>query len=250
MRILYVNPVGSGALDGYFEEHLAGAAGSDVAIDVCHLELDEAASSPFLPALPFYHGALFERLKQGEEEGYDGLVIGCSGDPGLIEARRMLRVPVTGPLEAALHLGALMHQRIAILIADGFEAHLLYEDLARYYGLSHVVSEQLIVPMDYPDPKRLARLMRDDPDEASRLVLERHCEVLVTTALELASGAVARGAGVVYAGCTLWTGAMLQPFRAALGVPVIDPGQAAVLAVAAAARARAGTPLLSEAPTA
>jgi allantoin racemase len=240
MKILYVNPVGSGTLDAWFEEQLAGCAGPDVAVETCHLELDGDAKSPFLPQQPFFHGVLHERLARAQDDGYDAAVIGCSGDPGLVEARRMLEMPVTAPLEAALHLASVLHQRVAILVADGFEAHVLYQDLARIYGLSHVISEILTVPMRYPDAERLERLMRDDPDTACGLVLERHRAVLEDEALELARGALQRGAGAIYAGCTFWTGSRLQPFREALGAPVVDPGQAAVLLAAAAARARQG----------
>ncbi len=242
MKVLYVNPVGTGTLDAWFEEQLAGCAGPDVAIETCHLDLEGDARSPFLPQQPFFHGALHERLARAQDDGYDAAVIGCSGDPGLIDAKRFLRMPVTAPLQAALHLGAVLHQRMAILVADGFEAHVLYQDLARYYGLEHVISEIVTVPMTYPDPALLERLMRDDPDAACHLVLARHLAVLAEEALDLARGAVERGAGAVYAGCTFWTGPQLQPFRDAVGVPVIDPGQSAVLLAVAAARARQGAP--------
>jgi Asp/Glu/hydantoin racemase len=235
LRIKYVNPVGSGDLDAHFEEQLAGCAGDDVEVVAGHLELPHAPDDPFLPRQPFYQGILFEALKGAEDEGFDGAVIGCSGDPGLLEARRFLRMPVSAPLEAALHLSASLHQRVAILVADGFEAHVLYRDLARYYGLGHVIGEILTVPMEYPDLALPA------------LVLARHEAVLAGPALELARGALERGAGVVYAGCTLWTGEMLGPFRRELGVPVIDPGQAAVLMAAAAARARRGAGRATEA---
>jgi allantoin racemase len=238
MRILYVNPVGTGTLDAWFAEQLAGCAGADVAVDTCHLDLEGDAKSPFLPQQPFFHGVLHERLFRAQEEGYDAAVIGCSGDPGLIDAKRFLQMPVTAPLQAALHLGAVLHQRMAILVADGFEAHVLYQDLARTYGLDHVISEILTVPMTYPDPGLLERLMVEDPDAACHLVLDRHLAVLAEEALDLGRAAVERGAGVVYAGCTFWTGPQLQAFRAALGVPVIDPGQSAVLLAVAAARAR------------
>jgi allantoin racemase len=236
VRILYVNPVGSGELDGYYEELLAGAAGADAEVRATHLDLPEVPKSPFLPQEPFYMGALQKTLKRAQDDGFDGVAIGCSGDPGLLDARRMLRIPVAGPLDSALHLAAQLHQRVAILVADGFEAHILYQDLARYYGLSHLISEILTVPMTYPDPERIERLMREDQSEAMRLIMDRHRAVLSQEAVGLARGAVQRGAGVVYAGCTFWAGDMLDPFREELGVPVIDPAKAAVAMAAAAAR--------------
>lgn len=246
LRIKYVNPVGTGELDGYFDEQLAGAAGDGVSVDVCHLDLGIAPDGPFLPRLPFYQGVLFETLKRAEDDGYDAAIIGCSGDPGLFEARRMLRIPVTAPLEAALYLAATLHPRVAILVPDGFEAHVLYQDLARHYGLGHLISEILTVPMEYPDAAHLRRLMHEDPAAGCALVIERHRAVLSGPALELARGVLKRGAGVVYAGCTLWTGEMLEAFRAELGAPVIDPGQAAVVMAAAAARVRRGAERLLE----
>jgi allantoin racemase len=228
LRIKYVNPVGSGELDAYFEEQLAGCAGEDVAVSVGHLDFPEAANSPFLPREPFYQGLLFETLNAAQDDGFDAAVIGCSGDPGLLEARRFLSMPVSAPLEAALHLAASLHQRLAILVADGFEAHVLYRDLARFYGLDHLIADILTVPMEYPD------------EGTTSLVIDRHRAVLDGVALDLARGAIERGAGVVYAGCTLWTGDMLANFRRDLGAPVIDPGQASVLMATAAARARRG----------
>ena len=240
LRIRYVNPVGTGELDAYFAERLEGCAGPDVKVDVSHLPLGAAPEGPFLPRLPFYQGILFEQLKAAEDSGYDGVVIGCSGDPGLFEARRFLRIPVTAPLEAALHVGATMHPRVAILVADGWEAHVLYRDLARHYGLEHVISEILTVPMEYPDPKLLERLMETEPARGCEMVIERHRAVLVGDALKLARGALERGAGVIYAGCTLWTGEMLNGLRRELGAPVIDPAQVAVMIAATAARTRRG----------
>jgi allantoin racemase len=230
LRIRYVNPIGSGALDAYFDEQLAGSAGADVEVSTVHLELGEGEHGPFLPRQPFYQGVFFETLAEAERQGFDGVVIGCSGDPGLAEARRMLRIPVAAPLDSALHLAAQLGQRVAILVADGFSAHILYQDLARQYGLQHLISEIITVPMSYPV---------GDLSETEH-VLDRHRAVLGDVALELAQGAIERGADAIYAGCTLWTGEMLGPFRERLGVPVIDPAQAAVAMAVAAARVRAG----------
>lgn len=247
MRIRYVNPVATGGFDAHFEEQLAGCAGPDVEINVVHLSLPVPADSPFLPQEPFYQGVLYEAMRQAQDDGDDGVVIGCSGDPGLIDARRSLSIPVTAPLDSALHLASQLGQRVVILVADGFKAHVLYRDLARYYGLDHLISEIITVPMEYPDPTLMAQLMRDDPDEASRIILERHAEVLENVAVDLAHGALSRGADVVYPGCTFWTGEMLNGFREALGAPVLDPGISAVVMAVAAARARASQPTATRA---
>jgi len=96
--------------------------------------------------------------------------------------------------------------------------------------------------MEYPDPGLLARLMATDPTRGCEMVLERHRAVLAGPARDLARGALERGAGVIYAGCTLWTGEMLSGLRQALGATVIDPAQVAVMVAASAARTRIGQP--------
>lgn len=246
MQIRYVNPVGTGVLDGYFAEQLKGCAGPDVEVTVSHLDLPETPDSPFLPEKYPFYDALHREVKRAEEGGCDGVVIGCSGDPGLIDSRRMMSIPVTAPLESALHLTALLGARVAILVAEGFRAHILYQDLARYYGLEHLISEIVTIPMSYPDPEDLERLMRIDPGEASHLVVERHRAVLENEALDLATQAVDRGADIIYPGCTLWTGSMLEGFRSALVVPVLDPGASGIQMAVAAARARVGNSSLAE----
>lgn len=237
MRIRYVNPVGSEAVDAHFARQLAGAGGPDAEVEVVHARAGADADGPFLPPAVSSHGAMLEALAAAEADGCDAAVIGCSGDPALLEARRALRIPVAAPLDAALHVTAQLHQRVAILVADGFEAHVLYRDLARCYGLDHLVSEIVTVPMDYPQTHGGA-----DSDAETMAVIDRHRDVLDGAALELARGALERGAGVVYAGCTFWTGAMLRPFAEALGAPVLDPARGAVALAAAAVRAQASLP--------
>lgn len=39
-----------------------------------------------------------------EREGADAVLVACSGDPGVSEARSLLRIPVVGPMEAAMGL--------------------------------------------------------------------------------------------------------------------------------------------------
>lgn len=238
MRILYVNPSATGEFDEYFEEQLTGCAGPDVDVIVRHLDLPGWPQTPFVPDNPAYLGAMFQALTDAQEEGFDAAVIGCCDDPGLLDARRSLRMPVVGPLEAGLHLASVLHSRVALLVPDGFNSHILDADNARTYGFSHIISEIQIVPMNYPDEESSERLLRENPDLLRSSIIGCHTSTLEGYALEVAHAAVRRGAGVIFPACTLWTGEMLEGFQAALGVPVIDPGRGAVLVAAAAARSK------------
>lgn len=56
-----------------------------------------------------------EQALVAREEGADAVLVACSGDPGVIEARTLLDVPVIGPMEAALHLAATYGRKLGIV---------------------------------------------------------------------------------------------------------------------------------------
>ncbi|MBX4773444.1 allantoin racemase, partial [Klebsiella oxytoca] len=46
---------------------------------------------------------VLEQIKAGRQQGVDGHVIACFGDPGLLAARELAQGPVVGIAEAAMH---------------------------------------------------------------------------------------------------------------------------------------------------
>lgn len=69
-----------------------------------------------------------------ELTGYDAIVIGCFGDPGLDAAREGAASPVVGPAQAACHLAAQLSDRFGILtVVD--EVVPVLRRLVRRYGL-------------------------------------------------------------------------------------------------------------------
>jgi allantoin racemase len=223
-RIIYISPGGSGLYDDHYQQVLSEAVLPGTRVDCVHLPLEEEADSPFLSPYPFYHSELFRTIKGAEDDGYQAAIIGCSADPGLLEARRMVDMPVTGPLEANLHLASMLRKRVAILVPGTDEESRLYWDLATSYGLARPIAE--IVPLDlhYPPAEELARVMREDPQQVKETVLRCHRDILDSELPAIAREVMKRsGAGAIYCGCTLWTG-MLEPVARALGVPVLDAG--------------------------
>jgi allantoin racemase len=55
---------------------------------------------------------MLDEVRKGEAEGFDGYVIACFGDPGLLAAREIASGPVVGIAEAAMHF--------ATTVATGF----------------------------------------------------------------------------------------------------------------------------------
>ena len=51
---------------------------------------------------------------KGREQGVDGHVIACFGDPGLLAARELAQGPVIGIAEAAMHMATLVATRSVV----------------------------------------------------------------------------------------------------------------------------------------
>lgn len=56
-----------------------------------------------------------QRAVEAEAEGCDAVMVACSGDPGVTEARTLVDIPVVGPMEATLHLAAQYGRKIGIV---------------------------------------------------------------------------------------------------------------------------------------
>jgi allantoin racemase len=239
LRILYINPVNTDIFDSHFEDVLSRAASHGTRVDVAYLSQPGEPVTPFLPALPFFHAPLFRRIKQAEEEGYDGVIIGCSADPGLQEAKRMVSIPVTAPLEANLHLAAMLRARVTVLLPAGVEARTRYWDMARAYGMDHRIASIVSVDLHYPPQDECIRMMHEEPNTLLDLILDDHKKQLEGPIAEQARKAILKdGAQAIFLGCTFWTGmagilaealeGAVDPlddrFAETLKVPVLDPG--------------------------
>ena len=49
---------------------------------------------------------LLDEIRKGETDGFDGYVVACFGDPGLLAARELAKGPVVGIAEAAMHIAS------------------------------------------------------------------------------------------------------------------------------------------------
>ena len=58
---------------------------------------------------------VLEQIKKGREQGVDGHVIACFGDPGLLAARELAQGPVVGIAEAAMHMATLVATRFSVV---------------------------------------------------------------------------------------------------------------------------------------
>jgi allantoin racemase len=153
-----------------------------------------------------------DRIRDLEEEGLDAAIIGCFGDPGLEAARELVSMPVVGPGEASLLLGAQLGHRMTILSVfdslaashrhQAFRAGVL-DKLASVRGLNIPVLEL----MRNPDAT-FAQIV----ETGRRAIEEDRAEVLIFGCMTMSFLGVA------------------PKLSEALGVPVINAAQAALKA--------------------
>lgn len=156
--------------------------------------------------------ATLEGVMKAEADGFDAVILGCFGDPGLEAARELARIPVIGPGETSLLLAASLGHRFSVVtILDNVVAG---QELQAYKAgvrdkLASVVATQIPV-LD---------LMKDPARSRARVI-------------EVGREAITRDrADTLMLGCmTMSFLDVADEVSAELGVPVINAGKAALKA--------------------
>jgi len=77
---------------------------------------------------------ILNKTIQAEKDGFDAVIIDCMADPGLFSAREVVNIPVIGPVEASMHLAAMLSHRFSIISVLDID-RVYCEELAERYGL-------------------------------------------------------------------------------------------------------------------
>jgi allantoin racemase len=79
---------------------------------------------------------VIRQMRRAEQDGCDAVTVLCSGDPGVLEGRTVIGIPVVGPMEATLHMALMYGPRVGIVtVADASWAE-FERSLVQNYGLS------------------------------------------------------------------------------------------------------------------
>ncbi len=157
------------------------------------------------------------------QDEYDALIIGCAGDAGLEGAREQARIPIVGPGESSLLLGALGDKRFS-MVTTSAERAAIKRRLVREAGLdvNRLVSSH---SLDIP-------------------VLEMGKEVKRTqqNLIRAMKEAKSQGADVMILGCltpAFMDPALLKEAEKKAGIPLVNPIVTAVKMAEALATMRA-----------
>lgn len=131
---------------------------------------------------------IIEAFIEADKEGFDAGVVHCFGDPGVREARAVVRMPIFGPAESAMHFACQIGRRFAI-VGSNMPGQLeqLCEQV-RQHGL-----EQRLIPNGI-------RFDEEPFAEAFPRWLAKP-QLCVDSVARVAEGCVRDGADVIVLGC-------------------------------------------------
>ena len=230
LRILVLN---ARADDLYNEERraiCAGAVSSGTEVEVRSLVGMGVPGTAFLPATSLFMNQLLMAVQQGERDGFDAVVIACCSDPGLEDAKDLVSIPVTAPMEAAVAtargLGRLGVIAPRIQSGEGEnlpqDANWVRRLVHRYEGGS-AFAGVWSARSGHPSAEETQRLLEEDPPGLRAAVRSEMSASIAGPAGEAAEAAWREeDATVLFFACTLW-GGLLGPIRERVPVPVLDP---------------------------
>jgi allantoin racemase len=144
---------------------------------------------------------------EGEREGFDACIIGCAGDAGVAEVKEVLTIPVIGPGEASMLIARQIGKRIAVLTTLPERVPSLDDKVRQFIPPDRFFIYATNIPVVE---------FRND----LRKTTETLCRI-VENSMEK------DGADTALLACLGMAG-MADELHKRVGIPVIDPGVAAV----------------------
>jgi len=230
MRILIINPLGVDVYDPMVERAIGGVASPDTKVEVCSLAGTGVPPTAFLPAASLFLNQMLAQVEKAERDGFDAVVIGCAADPGLEDAKDLVSIPVTAPMEAAVAAGRGLG-RLAVVCPriESGEGENLPQDanwirrLIHRYEASSIFAGVFSAPSGHPPADEVSRLLAENPDGLRAAVRADMAASARGSALQAAERAWRdHDASVIFFACTLWSG-LLGHIREQLPVRVLDP---------------------------
>jgi allantoin racemase len=172
--------------------------------------LDRTAEAMKYAAVMMLNGAIVvEDIRARAAAGADAVLLAATGEPGLLEARGAVDIPVVGSVEAGLAMSQFLGTRVGVITINGPYTQIIARNLHRYQQTARLVG---------PDPVRSFDLSWDMVAET----LAGSPERLVAAFLPVMEGLVRDGADVIVGGGQIF-GALLDHVGYEPGpVPFVD----------------------------
>lgn len=151
--------------------------------------------------------ATARRAAELEQEGWDALILGCYGDPGLDALRELLHIPIVGPGEAtALMAASLGHRFSIITITDSVIA--ATERQIRNVGVGEKLASVRVVGIPVLELHHdRERTIEATIDQGRKAIEQDRADALIVGCMSMGFLEIAEAAGVE------------------LGVPFLNPAR-------------------------
>lgn len=205
-RIKVIVPVATSLWNEWIRDVYEANKDPDTVIDIENLDRGPEAIEQHYDDI-WAEFPTLKKAEMAEEEGYDGIVIYCFGDPAVRPAKEKLQIPVVGIMEASVHFASLLGRRFSI-ISTTEEGRFASEDLLKITGFEHKCASIKALGIEVLDLTDRSRLEE---------VVLKTCKAAVEV----------DGADVLVFGCGSILG-FKDKVSEMIGVPVVEPGIAAL----------------------
>lgn len=200
------------------KKHLEELAFPDTEIEILHPERGpETVETAYDESI--YAPGILAKVKEAEQRGFDAAIIGCFLDPALHAAREIVNIPVVGTGQASMLLAMSLGDSFSIISLNYGSIRKRIWRNARIYGTDSRLASVRTIDMPvielYKDDEKTKRLFTKEAQSAINI----------------------DEADVIVPGCghfSIWA----KDIEKELGVPVIDPGSAAIKLAETLARLR------------
>jgi allantoin racemase len=215
MKILVLSPFGK--TEPFGRENLERVARDDTTFDFeCLEDVFPLTYNTYVYNTLKCINAAVERVSLAEKQGYDAAVLSCMLDPGLLEARSIVDIPVTATFESSAHLASMMGKRFSVVSTDPMTVGGIDMRLVDLYGVRPKVASLRWIGITacnlYPEITPPEEIARRVVEVSRKCVEEDQAEVIIP-------------------GCTIIGSIFSKVFDKdpveVIGVPVIDPMVAA-----------------------
>jgi allantoin racemase len=150
-------------------------------------------------AAPF----ILKEVKRAEQEGVDGVIIHCMGDPAFLAARELVDIPVLGEALSCFMTALMLGDKFSIMSTVPSD-HLMYRRLVRIYGLEERLASIRSINIPVKDLRRDLNALKQAMIAQGKLAVQED------------------GAHVLIPGCGEIYG-IAQEVTQEVGIPLIDP---------------------------
>ena len=146
-----------------------------------------------------------KKAVQAEKDGFDGVILGCFGDPGLDALRELVCIPVVGPGQTAMHVAAMLGRRFSIVTVLASAVPSL-ERLAKVVGLDRRLTSVRAVDIPVLELRQnIDTTTNRMIEESQKAIRDDNADVIVLGCMSMAFLGVS------------------DRMQKSLGIPVVNP---------------------------